>query len=490
MPQNKLSPTLEALRLLPPALQAEALSLLSDEEAEEIEYSADFWLRPEQHFRPGSARYTWALAGRFFGKNVGGANAIKFLAAHPDLCDGMIGIAGRTVHETNQDMVRKGILEWSHPSERPRWRKSDKILVWPSRAPWHGCEVRMFSGEKPEGFRGPNMGAAWTDESPHWKYPSDSFQALDMMVRVGPHPWILSTTTPLGTRFIVQQVFETDETGMPVAGEDGRWKVREDVQLLRGSSYANLANAPANYVAMLTRMEGTRLGLQEIHGEVLLGVPGAPWSLDWFRSCEEEDLPELARVVIGVDPSGGRNEVGIVAVGADRHGRYYVLEDASGHYSPEGWARAIFELHEKWSAHPKCEAARFEVVEEDNYGGNLVSTNIEHVRQLDAYHRRHWRKITVKAVRARKSKIERARLVAPLWELSRVYRVGSPRRFVALEMQMTSFDPDRPERENASDRMDALVWSMLALTGDGTDRGKGLANVDAWRELAKRMHGR
>ena len=57
----------------------------------------------------------------------------------------------------------------------------------------------------------------------------------------------------------------------------------------------------------------------------------------------EADLPTLRRIVVSIDPavtSGeDSDETGIIvcALGAD--GRGYVLEDRSGNYSPDGWAR-------------------------------------------------------------------------------------------------------------------------------------------------------
>lgn len=480
MQTAKLSPTLEALRLLPHDLREAALADLTDEEAAELEHDADFWLRPEQHFRPGLTRYTLALCGRFWGKSTGGSNAIRFLAAHPDLVDGRIGMAGRTAHETNLDMVREGVLAWSAPQERPRWWRSDKLLEWPKGAPWHGCTCRLFSGEVAAGFRGPNMGAMWLDELPHWQSPSESFETLDRMVRSGPAPWILITTTPLAVPVIVELAAEVDEQGTPRTDEAGNWIRRPDVTLVEGSSYSNLANAPENYVASLRRLEGTELGMQEIHGKILMGVPSALWRLPWIGRVES--APDCWRIVVAVDPavSSGPDsaETGIVVAGTDGT-RFYVFEDASGRYTPDQWASKVLDLVEKWGA--------WGVVCEDNQGGDLVETPLRMVAQRDRASARKWTTLRIERVRATKSKAGRAALVCGHWELRKVDHVGDPRRFVALEHQMTHFDPSKPESGQRTDRMDALVWAMLYLAGDGTDKVDGHAMLRGMQGVIRSM---
>lgn len=478
-----LSRTLEAIWALPEPMRSAALADLTDEEAAELEHDWSFWARPEQRWEPGPERYTLFLAGRFFGKTATGANAIRFLNSHPDLCEGMTGLAGRTANETNQDLVREGILKWCREDEKPRWFRSDKLLEWPNRAPWHGSVTRLFSGDVPEGFRGPNMGAFWCDELPHWAKPKESFDTLDMMVRVGPHPVIIVTTTPLGVPAIVELAFETDEAGVPI-GKEGAWQVRDDVRLVTGSTYDNVANAPASYMNVVRRMEGTRLGLQEIHGQILLGVPGALWEQAWVGRVE--DAPELWRVVVAVDPAvskgDGSAETGIVVAGADGNGRFYVLEDASGHYSPEGWGQRVLDLWEKWNA--------WAVVEEDNQGGNLVEQPLRNLINRHTANARRYSPLRIERVRATKSKAKRASLVCGLWELGRVFHVGSPRRFVALEHQLTHFDPSKPDKGQACDRMDALVWAMLYLSGDGTDRAPVASQARGWGDVVRSMKRR
>lgn len=492
-----LSRTLSALKCLPPKLRAAALAELTDEEAVQIEHDWGFWGRPEQQWEPGDERYTVTLAGRFWGKSSMGANAIRFMARHPDLCAGMMGLAGRTANETNQDLVREGVLKWSAPREAPRWHRSDKLLEWPSRAPWHGCICRLFSGEKPAGFRGPNMGLFWADELPHWTRAEDSFTTLDLMVRAGPHPTILVTTTPLGVPVIIKLCFETGSDGMPLTDDGGAWIVRDDVRLIRGSSFDNIANAPANYVKTLRRLEGTTLGQQEVHGQILIGVKGAPFKMEWFENCEPEDLPMLSRVVIGVDPSGGGNEIGIVAMGEAvamengvQRSRFFRLDDRSDEYEATGWATAVLELWEKWNEHPKAADAMLLVAVEDNFGGDMVESNIELVRAAGLGAKRRWSGVKIKRVKATQNKFKRAELVAGYYENGRVARVGAPRRFTKLEFQMTNADPKKPGADQELDRMDAEVWAMLELTADGSDKGgRGMSGLVGMQDELRRRLG-
>ncbi|MDE8453432.1 hypothetical protein PCJ53_29780, partial [Klebsiella pneumoniae] len=77
---------------------------------------------------------------------------------------------------------------------------------------------------------------------------------------------------------------------------------------------------------------GTRLGRQEIAGEMLADVEGALWSHAQFDAARVVSAPAVVRIVVAVDPPAGTESgrggdaCGIVAVGLGRDGRGYVLE--------------------------------------------------------------------------------------------------------------------------------------------------------------------
>src|SRR5581483_9687232 len=117
------------------------------------------------------------------------------------------------------------------------------------------------------------------------------------------------------------------------------------VVVTRGRTAENRENlAAAFFEQIVQRYEGTRLGRQELDGELLEDVPGALWSRAVIEAARSGAKPELGRVVVAVDPAAASgehaDETGIIVAGADDKGHAYVLADVSGHYAPAEWARA------------------------------------------------------------------------------------------------------------------------------------------------------
>src|SRR5690606_7628003 len=153
---------------LAPEQRAEVIGSLPTRAKSALLYDwRGFWARPEQLWEPGP----WGeiiLGGRGAGKNMAGAQNIRHVAGHAELCGGRakrnasdrhhgeggwIGIAGRTANDVNETMLYgpSGLMTISPPWFRPRHIASRKILVWPN-----GVRARLMSGDTPESFRGPN----------------------------------------------------------------------------------------------------------------------------------------------------------------------------------------------------------------------------------------------------------------------------------------------------------------------------------------------
>lgn len=171
----------------------------------------------------------------------------------------------------------------------------------------------------------------------------------------------------------------------------------------------------------------------------------------WRRSyITHEEPPELERIVVALDPAitneAGSDETGIVVVGRDASGRGYVLEDDSGRYRPEDWARRAVSLFDQFEA--DC------IVAEVNQGGDLVEAIIKAAAR--------GRAIPVRKVHATRGKHVRAEPISALYEQGKVRHARS---FPALEDQMCSFtsDFDRKSQGYSPDRVDALVWGMTDL---------------------------
>jgi phage terminase large subunit-like protein len=255
-----------------------------------------------------------------------------------------------------------------------------------------------------------------------------------------------------------------------VAGEHGATHVA------RGSMYDNRSNLDPEFIRAIRRKyEGTRLADQEIEGQIVTSVEGALWTPDLIQRwrVNSANVPALARIVIGVDPSGSEegDYCGIIATGLARkrdalgrpHG--FVLDDASVQNRPEVWGAALSELYHRlvdtWPNVP------VRVVAEVNFGAALV---VDVIHLIDST-------IPVDEVRASRGKRIRAEPVALLYDTGQWHHVGT---LALLEEQLTFWTPLDP---NSPDRMDALVWSACALVPELTrppsEYSKGFASKPA-----------
>jgi phage terminase large subunit-like protein len=493
----------ELLLDLTPAERAKLVRSLSLDEREQLMWCWEFWARPDQVWRPGDERDTFYLAGRGWGKTRVGAEAVRWVADHPEWCGGEIAIAGRTAGHRNRDMLygTSGLLTIMPPWRTVEHRKSDGEIVWTrsaevSGSAYHGrettCRARLMSGDVPDSFRGPGFGFAWTDELPHWARAAEAWTMLEFTLRGSgvrdDKPRTINTTTPLPTPALLERLFECDSAGRPepdVHSPSG-FRVLPHVRVVHGDSYQNAANLSADYIATtLARHKGTRLGAQEIGGGILLDIPGALWRYGWIRRID--DAPQLDKIVIGIDPAGSAGndsaETGIIGAGlVQKSSGFYLLGDRSGLHSPLAWARAAIDLFDELGADL--------ILAERNFGGDMVRSQIELVALLpDVVAARRargtTREVKVEDVTARGSKSDRARTVAGLWEQGRVFHVGDSRRWVDLEHQQTHWDPTRPRRGQRSDRLDAAVHAIryLADAPEAVPQWQAGDSPEFWRSV-------
>jgi phage terminase large subunit-like protein len=225
-----------------------------------------------------------------------------------------------------------------------------------------------------------------------------------------------------------------------------------DTYVTRGRTYDNAANLAAPFLRQIEdRYGGTRLGRQELEGELLEDIPGALWTRTNIDNNRRPQAPaDLQRIVVAVDPAvsseEGSDETGIVCVGvsrdADGYNRGYVLADRSVRGSPDEWARAAVALFREFEAD--------RIVAEKNQGGEMVESVI---RAVD-------RNVPISLVHASRGKLVRAEPVSALYEQNRVHHIG---RFDELEDQMCTFSADYDRVHGSPDRMDALVWGLSFL---------------------------
>jgi phage terminase large subunit-like protein len=214
----------------------------------------------------------------------------------------------------------------------------------------------------------------------------------------------------------------------------------------------NEENLEASYLDTLQNMSA-RMRKRFWDGEFADANPEALFpeeSIDRNRHLEGE-LPDMVRVVVGVDPSGAgdkdnsRNDaIGIVVGGLGVDGRGYVLEDLTVKAGPATWGRIAVQAFLRHSASV--------IVYEKNFGGAMVEMVLRTAaRELDA-------RVAFREVSASRGKVVRAEPIGQLYEENKVVHVGY---FSELEDELAGFQTNgQYTGERSPNRADALVWVM------------------------------
>ena len=388
-----------------------------------------FWqterARPEQ-LPPEGDWVTWLyLAGRGAGKTRTAAEWIAYKAVvtrrsrwaivAPTFADGrdtcVEGESG-VLHVLNR---YGAVSSWNRSQGRIRLR--------------NGSSLQIFSGEEPERLRGPQHHGAWVDELAAFQYAQEAWDQLKFGLRLGSNPQTCVTTTPKPVPLLRTLLKETDGT----------------VVVTRGSTFDNRKNlAPAALREFLARYEGTRIGRQELYGELLEDVDGALWTLGLIEKNRVLHTPQhIIRRVVSVDPAvtntDHSDETGIIVCSRDGSGNAYVEADYSMRGTPNEWAHRVIAAYDE----RECDV----VVVEVNQGGDMIAATLRTIRPT----------LPIKEIRASKGKRLRAEPVSSMYEQGRIHHVGV---LASLETQMTSWTPDDPK---SPDRLDALVHALTEL---------------------------
>lgn len=391
---------------------------LPDKEIEAVLYEWPLWARPSQLPPLGDWLIWLILAGRGWGKT---RSAGEFVIAEVRAGRARrVALVAKTPATARDVMVEgeSGILNISPPWFKPDYEPSKRRLTWPN-----GALATIYSSKEPDHLNGPQHDLAWGDEIRTWYCAQEVWDMLMLGLRLGEHPRCVATTTPLPIKLIRNLA------------------KMEDVVITGGTTYENRVNlASSFYTQIVSKYEGTRLGQQEIHADLLEDVPGSLWNR---KIIQYKPAPGLIRVVVAIDPAttsrDSSDETGIVVAGKGEDGNAYVLADRSARVSPDSWARRSVKAFGDFKGD--------RIIGEVNNGGDLVELTI---RTVD-------RNVPYRAVHASRGKYARAEPVAALYEQGKVFHIEP---FTELEDQLCTWLPESGE---SPDRLDALVWAITEL---------------------------
>ena len=408
---------------------------IGDDSAARLLTDWSWWRRADQCPPAGDWHVWMLLAGRGFGKTRTGAEWVRnYAEAHPGA---RIALVAASLHEARQVMVEgeSGVLAIAPDAARPEYESSLRRLSWAN-----GTVATLYSAAEPDSLRGPEHSAAWCDEIAKWPQGEAAWDNLMLTMRIGDNPRVVATTTPRGVPLVRRLMTE------------------KGVETTGGSTRNNRHNLSPQWLATMDAIyAGTRLGRQELDGELLEDIEGALWTRGLVERCRVEagSIGKPVRVVIGVDPpaTSRGDACGIVVAALLRDGRLAVVEDASVETPLPGvWAQAV--------AAAAARRGADRIVAESNMGGDMVAATL---RQADCT-------LPVVPVHASVGKARRAEPVAIAYERGDVVHAGV---FASLEDQLCGLQigggyagPGR-----SPDRADACVWALAALL-EGRRKGR------------------
>jgi phage terminase large subunit-like protein len=389
------------------------------------------WQAHRGQSEPEGEWRVWLLrAGRGFGKTRAGAEWVWAQArAHPQA---RIALVGANLDDVVRVMVDgpSGLKAVARSDEEARWVASRWRVDFST-----GATAFAYSAERPGKLRGPEHDFAWCDELAKWAKADATWDNLRLGLRRGDCPKIVITTTPAPIPLLK------------------RIRALEGFTETLGRTADNPHSAAAFREGVYAAYAGTRLGRQELDGEMFEDVEGALFTRSLIEasrvthpnpSLEREGL---RRIVVGVDPPAGvgGDACGIVVCGKGADGLGYVLADLSAAgLSPEGWARKVAAAAEAWGTH--------RVVAEANNGGKMVESVLRGACVT----------LPVRLVHASDGKVARAEPVATLFESGQAKFAGA---FPELEDELAGLQIgggyQGPGR--SPDRADAMVWAMTEL---------------------------
>jgi len=406
----------------------------------------DYTLRPpgftplKHQVPPPGNWYGWLLnGGRGSGKTRASAqyviDHVKGPACMPGATPHWIGIVGPTLGDAATACFSGPSGIGTHdPTAKLTGGVGGLAIKWDN-----GSHAKLFGASTPEDIErlraGGNNCLVWAEELAAWRYLNECYQQIRFGLRTGPRPRWIASTTPKPKPLIKMLVKNTPHNVVVTrATTDDNPHLEAEVR----------AELEADY-------GGKQIGRQELHAEIMEQDESALWrrdDIDNFRHLGE--VPTLARLTVGVDPSGGAGEQGIVVAGkyvvdeivnerAQKRFEGFVLDDRTCHLSPAGWGRRAVQAAIDWETD--------DIVVETNYGGEMAVVTIRDAALAMGVN------IPVRTTVATRGKRVRAEPVSALSTRGQWHHVGT---FEELEDQLCTWTPDLGY---SPDRLDAMVWT-------------------------------
>lgn len=241
-------------------------------------------------------------------------------------------------------------------------------------------------------------------------------------------------------RFILKQDPETRQA-LPEPGDYVSFKINPN---------DNADNISPDYFKTLQGMS-SRNRKRFMEGEFADANPNALFPVEHIDRWRVVDgvVPDLVRVVVGVDPSGASDDpdqnsdaIGIVVGGVGIDGNAYLLEDLTVTAGPATWGRIAVSAYERHKANL--------IVGESNFGGEMVRFVVRAARS----------DVPFKLTHSSRGKFLRAEPHAALYEQGKIRHVGP---FADLEDELADFSTHGYTGAKSPNRADAWIFVLAEL---------------------------
>jgi phage terminase large subunit-like protein len=440
-----------------------------------LAYKNEVWARPEQQIPAGDWRWIFFRAGRGWGKTTHCIAPWFTRLVQSGECTKLALVAPS---EERADQIQvQALIDASPP-----WFRAEKYqggIRWPN-----GVRGYVFSpgANYP---RGSTFSHGWASELVDWAPSSrvKTWEQLSLTVRKPGSPQQIAIDSTASGKSDLFALLEREHKRDPSAH-----------RMVYGTSFDNPLLS-AKYLRSVCGQypSGSRRFREEIMGESFQESAGALWQQRWIDENRRTAAPLSVRLrVVAWDPAGSAradaDEAGVSVVSADDAGHFYLEIDATTRDTMAAQAELVF------STAIRTKAAGV-VIERNHFNDGprdlltFVATRervrierLDSDRPMPAYRAGT---LYVRELVANRNKHARAEPIAKLAESRLLHHVGY---HDALELEMTTWEPDTKDSPN---RLDAAVYAVAELAAlsrpQPISAGEMQAYTAANRELQRRL---